>query len=133
MLAADQGRADVFDLEANPESGDIAPSDIGRLHNGNGYIHSRWTKTQAQLISVSGIFGTLIGNGHPEVLTFGHFLRMYKILQIRLKTKLDNAHRRQLGQCMVNFHVQLALRNWMVVQLDVNERESINVPVFVKG
>jgi hypothetical protein len=38
MLAANIGRADIFNLGANPDSGAIVPSDVGRLRNTGGYV-----------------------------------------------------------------------------------------------
>jgi hypothetical protein len=133
LLAADRGRDDTFYLGADQESGVIAPGKVGRLWNVNGYIPISGTKARTQLRSASGLFGALIGNGHPAVLAFGRFLQMYERIHTRLVTDLDHAHGRRLVPCMINLHVQLACRNWMVVQLDVNERERIDAPDVCHG
>jgi hypothetical protein len=77
LLAADRRRADVFDLGADTESDAIAPIDVGRLHNTGGYVPQSWTETCAQLRHTSSLMGTLVGNNHPVILAYGHFLRMY--------------------------------------------------------
>jgi hypothetical protein len=76
MLASYRGRDNDFDLGAYPGSGVIAPGDVRRLRNVNGNISSL-TKAWAQLRSTSGLFGALVGNGHPTVPIVGRFLRMY--------------------------------------------------------
>jgi hypothetical protein len=51
----------------------------------------------------------------------------------RLKFEIDHVHGRPLGPSIMTLHVQLAWRNWMVVQLDSGETESIAPPDFGAG
>jgi hypothetical protein len=46
---------------------------------------------------------------------------------------LDHAYDHHLGPAVVVFHVQLAVRNWMVCQLDVLETELLDPPDFCQG
>jgi hypothetical protein len=84
MLAADRGRADAFDLRADSESGAIAPSDVCLLRNTSGYVPQSWTEARAQLCSVSGLMGALVGINHPVILAYGRLKRMFERMQTRL-------------------------------------------------
>jgi hypothetical protein len=137
MLVANIGRVDAFDLGAEPESGVIAPIDVGQLWNTSGCVPQSWTKARAQLHSPSGLMGALVGTNHPVILAYGRFLRMYERMQTRLETRLESqlehAHGRRLGPALMNFHAQLAWRNWLVLQLDGSERNHAPPPDFCKG
>jgi hypothetical protein len=126
MLAADRGRADAFDLGADPDSGAISPSDVGRLRNTVGYVPQIWTEARTQLRSTSDLLDALVGKNHSVILAYGRFLRMYERMQTRLESELDYAHGRRLGPALMNFHAQLAWRNWLVTQLDSSERSHVN-------
>jgi hypothetical protein len=73
---------------------------------------------------------TLVGNSHPGVVACGRFLHMYENLEMWLESELDHACGRRLGPALVVFHVQLALHNWMICQLDVAKMEQIDAPDF---
>jgi hypothetical protein len=51
----------------------------------------------------------------------------------RLEFEIDHFHGRRLGPSIMTFHVQLAWRNWLVLQLDSGETESISPPDFGAG
>jgi hypothetical protein len=51
----------------------------------------------------------------------------------RLEFEIDHAHGRRLGPAIMTFHVQLAWRNWMVLQLDTGETDAITLPDFGVG
>jgi hypothetical protein len=77
--------------------------------------------------------GDLLDPAHPMVVAYGRFLLRYIRMITRLCFEIDHAHGRCMGPFIMTFHVQLAWRNWMVVQLDSGETESINPPDFGKG
>jgi hypothetical protein len=82
---------------------------------------------------MQALTGALLGNGHPAVTAYGRFLRRYSRMLTRLEFEIDHAHGRRLGPSLVTFHVQLAWRNWMVVQLEAGETEAIDPPDFGTG
>jgi hypothetical protein len=133
ILAATRGRADVFDLGTDHESGAIAPSDVGRLRNTGGYIPQIWTDYRAQLCSTSGLVGAVVGNNHPVILAYGRFLCMCESMQTCLESELEYAHGRRLGPAMMSFHAQVAWRNWLVTQLNSSERSQVSPPDFCQG
>jgi hypothetical protein len=51
----------------------------------------------------------------------------------RLEFEINHAHGRRLGPAIMTFHVQLAWRNWMVLQLDTGESDAIDPPDFGVG
>jgi hypothetical protein len=61
MLAANQGRADAFDLSADPESSDITTSNVPRLRNLAGYLPHGWIELGSQLRSACGLLAALLG------------------------------------------------------------------------
>jgi hypothetical protein len=85
------------------------------------------------LRSTSGLLGTLVGNNHPVILSYGRFLCVYERMQTRLERELDYVHGRRLGPAMMNFHAQLAWRNWLVTQFDIRERSHVSPPDFCQG
>jgi hypothetical protein len=111
----------------------VVPSEAARLHNASGYIPQSWSKARTQLQSVSGLLGDLLGNTHPVLLTYDHFLRSYNCMEIWIERELDHAYGRRLGPALMVFHVQFALRNWYMQQLDVQERNQIAPPDFCQG
>jgi hypothetical protein len=66
MLAADQGRADAFNLGADPETSAIAPGDVPRLRNLQGYLPHGWIEAGSQLRSACGLLGGLVGTRTPS-------------------------------------------------------------------
>jgi hypothetical protein len=75
----------------------------------------------------------LLGPAHPVVSAYGRFLRKYSRMLTRLEFEIDHVHGRRLGPSIMTFHVQLAWQNWLVVQLDSGETESISPPDFGAG
>jgi hypothetical protein len=133
MLAADQGRADAFDLGADPESSAITPSDVPCLRNLQGYIPHGWIEAGSQLRSECGLLAALLGTGHPVVRAYTRFLAKYGRLQTRLSLELDHEFGGRLGAPLFNFHVQLAVRNWLFLQIDTMETDIIDPPNFYHG
>jgi hypothetical protein len=133
MLAADRVRVDAFDLGGDPESGAIAPGEVSRLRNLSGYIPISWIEARSQLHSVDGLMGALMGTTHPTILTYGRFLRQYDRLFTQPESEMDQVYGRRLGPSLVTFHVQLAWRNWLVVQPDANETVRLDPPAFTQG
>jgi hypothetical protein len=133
MLAADRVRADAFDLGADPENGAVAPGEVARLHNLSGYTPQTWNEARSQLSGMQALMGALLGNRHPAVAAYGRFLRRYSRMLSRLEFEIDHAHGSRLGPSIMAFHVQLAWRNWMVVQLEAEETEAIDPPDFGTG
>jgi hypothetical protein len=127
MLAADQGRADAFDIGADPETSAIAPGDVPRLHNLQGYLHHGWIEA-GSLRSACGLRGGLLVPEHPVVQAYLRFLTKYGRLQTILSLELDHELRARLGPPLFNFHVQLAVRNWLVMQMDSVESDTIEPP-----
>jgi hypothetical protein len=80
-----------------------------------------------------GLLGALLGGSHPVVLAYGRFLQLYDRLETRLESELDHAHGQRLGPALMVFHVHLAVRNWLVCQLDVGETEYLPPPDFCQG
>jgi hypothetical protein len=124
MLAADRVRAGAFDLGADPESGAVAPGEAARLRNLSGYIPQTWNEALSQLLGMQALMGALLGPAHPLVGAYGRFLWRYIRMRTRLEFEIDHAHGCRLGPSIMTFNVQLAWRNWMVVQLDSGETES---------
>jgi hypothetical protein len=90
MLAADQGRVDAFDLGADPETSAIAPGDVPRLRNSQGYLPHGWIEAGSQLRSACGLLGALLGPARPVVRAYLCFLTKYGRLQTRLSLELDH-------------------------------------------
>jgi hypothetical protein len=133
MLAADRVRVDAFNLGADPENGAMAPGEVAHLYNLSGYTHQMWNEARSQLLGMKAPMGALLGTLHPDVTVYGHFLRRYNRMLIRLEFEINPAHGRRLGPSLVAFRVQLAWRNCMVVQLEAGEREPIDPPDFGAG
>jgi hypothetical protein len=133
MLAADRVRADAFELGADPENGAVAPGEVARLRNLSGYAPQTWNEARSQLLGMQALMGALLGNRHPAVTAYGRFLRRYSCMLTRLEFEIDHAHGRRLGPSLMTFHIQLAWRNWMVVQLEAGETEAIDPPDFGTG
>jgi hypothetical protein len=133
MLAADRVRADAFDLGGDPESGAITPGEVSRLQNLSGYVPISWMEARSQLHSSAGLMGALMGTSHPALGAYGRFLRQYDRLFTCLESEIDQVYGRRLGPSLVTFHVQLAWRNWLVVQLDANETVCLDPPDFTQG
>jgi hypothetical protein len=123
MLVANRIRYDTFDIGADPESGSIGPSEVSRLRNLSGNIPQGWSEARTQLRSVRGLLESLLGGSRPVVLAYGRLLRLFERLETRLEIELDHAHGRRCGPALVVYHIQLAVRNWLVCQLDVSETE----------
>jgi hypothetical protein len=132
MLAADRVRADAFDLGGDPESGAVAPGEVARLRNLSGFVQT-WNEALSQLLGMQALMGAILGHLNPVVTTYGQFLRRYRRVLTRLEFEMDHAHGRRLGPAITTFHVQLAWRNWMVLQLDTGETEAITPPDFGVG
>jgi hypothetical protein len=133
MLAADRVRAAASDLGADPDNGAVAPGEVAHLHNLSGYTSQTWNEARSQLLGMQALMGSLLGNGHPAVTDYGRFLQRYSRMLTRLEFEIDHAHGRRLGPSLMTFHVQLAWRNWMVVQLEAGETEAIDPPDFNTG
>jgi hypothetical protein len=118
MLAADQGWADAFDLGDDPKAIAITPSDVPRLRNLAGYLPHGWIKAGSQLRSACGLLVALLGPEQPVIRAYLHFLTKYGRLQTRLSLELDQEFGARLGPSLINFHVQLAIHNWLVLQMD---------------
>jgi hypothetical protein len=123
MLATDRVRADSFDLGTDAASGSVAPGEVSRLHNLSGYNPQTWNEARSQLLGMHALMGALMGPAHPVVGVYGRFLRKYSRILTRLEFEIDHVHGRRLGPSIMMFHVQLAWRNWMVVQPDSGEME----------
>jgi hypothetical protein len=133
MLAADRVQADAFDLGGDPESGAVAPGEVARLRNLSGYTPQTWNEALSQLLGMQALMGALLGHLHPVVTAYGRSLRRYRRMLTRLEFEIDHAHGRRLGPAIMTFHVQLAWRNWMVLQLDTGETDAIDPPDFGMG
>jgi hypothetical protein len=133
MLAAERVLADAFDLGGDPESGTIALGEVSRLRNLSGYVPISWMEPRSQLHSTAGLMGALMGTSHPALGAYGRFLRQYDRLFTRLESEVDQVYGRRLGLSLVTFHVQLAWRNWLVVQLNVNATVFLDPPDFTQG
>jgi hypothetical protein len=133
MLAADRVRADAFDLGGDPESGAVAPGEVAQLSKLSRYTPQTWNEALSQLLGMQALMGALLGHLHPVVTAYGRFLRRYRRMLTRLEFEIDHAHRRRLGPAIMTFHVQLAWRNWMVLQLDTGETDAIDPPDFGVG
>jgi hypothetical protein len=133
MLATDRVRADAFDLKADPESGAVAPGEVSRLRNLSGYTPQTWNESRSQLLVMRALMGALLGPAHPVVGTYGQFLWRYSTMLARLEFETDHVHGQPLRPSIMTFYVQLAWRNWMVVQLNSGETESIDPQDFGAG
>jgi hypothetical protein len=60
-------------------------------------------------------------------------MRLYDHMETRLESELDHTYGRRLGPALMVFHVQLALHNWYMLQLDVQEHGTIEPPDFCQG
>jgi hypothetical protein len=133
MLATNRVRADAFDLKADPESGAVAPGEVSGLRNLSGYTPQTWNESRSQLLVVRALMGALLGPSHPVVGTYGQFLWRYSTMLARLEFEIDHVHGQPLGPSIMTFYVQLAWRNWMVVQPNSGETEPIDPPDFGAG
>jgi hypothetical protein len=77
--------------------------------------------------------GALLGPTQPMVGAYGRFLRRYSRMLTQLEFEIDHVHGRRLGPSIMTLHVQLAWRNWTVVQPDSGETESIDPHDFGAG
>jgi hypothetical protein len=133
MLAADRVRAGAFDLGADPESGAVSPGEVARLRNLSGYIPQTWNEALSQFLGMQALMGAVLGHGHAVVTVYGRFLWRYRRSLTRLEFEIDHAHGRRIGPSIMTFHVQLAWRNWMVLQLDAHKTDAIDPPDFGVG
>jgi hypothetical protein len=90
-------------------------------------------EARSQLHSTAGLMSALMGTSHPALGAYGRFLRQYDRLFTRLESEIDQVYGRRLGPSLVKFHVELAWRNWLVVQLDANETVCLDPPDFTQG
>jgi hypothetical protein len=74
-----------------------------------------------------------MGNYHPVVLEQGQFLGLYKRLETRLESELYLAQGHRLRPALMAFHLQLAIKNWLVCQSDVAKMELLDPPEFCQG
>jgi hypothetical protein len=79
------------------------------------------------------MIAALLGNLHPTVVAYHLFLRVYEQVFTRLDGELDAAYGWRLAPCLVNFHVQLVVRNWLTTQLDFRETGFFPAPDFCMG
>jgi hypothetical protein len=128
MLAAYQGRADTYVLGADPKCSAISPSDVPQIPNLQGYLPHGWILSACQLRSACWLLGTLLGPQHPVVKAYLWFLTKHGRLQTRLSLKLDYEFGARLGAPLFNFHMQLAVRNWLLLQMDSLEMDTTNPP-----
>jgi hypothetical protein len=133
MLATDRVRSDAFELRADPEIGAVAPGEVSRLRNLSGYTPQSWNEARSQLLEMQTLRGALLGPAHPVVGAYSRFLWRYSRMLARLEFEIDHVHGWRLGPSIMMFYVQLAWRNWMVVQLESGETESIDPPYFGAG
>jgi hypothetical protein len=133
MLVADRVCVDAFDVGADTESGYVGPSEVARLRNASGCTPQSWSEIRTQLRSDNGLLGSLLGDAHPVLLTYGCFLRLYDRMETCLESELDHAYGRRLGPALVVFHFQLTLRNCYMQQLDVQDHDQIAPPDFCQG
>jgi hypothetical protein len=67
------------------------------------------------------------------VRAYLRFLTKYGRLQTRISVELDHDVGSRLPPPLFNFHIQLAIRNWLVLQIDSTERGHIEPPNFSSG
>jgi hypothetical protein len=77
--------------------------------------------------------GDLMGTTHPAIAGDLRFLRQCDRLFTHLESEIDPVYGRRLDPSLVTFHVQLAWRNWLVVQFDANETDRLDPPDFTQG
>jgi hypothetical protein len=77
--------------------------------------------------------GAILGHLNPVVTAYGQILRQYRRMLTQLEFEIDHAHGRRLGPAIMTFHVQLAWRNWMVLQIDTGKTEAPTPPDFGVG
>jgi hypothetical protein len=85
----------------------------------DGYTPQTFTEARTQLRSVCGILADLLGNNHPYIAGYHHFLRQYDRLRERLEGELEFVYGWRLAPSLVAFHVQLIWRNWLISQIDI--------------
>jgi hypothetical protein len=133
MLAVDRVRADAFDLGGDPESGEVAPGEVARLCNLSGYIPQTWNEALSQILGMQALMGAILGHLNPVVTAYKQFKQRYRRMLPRLELEIDHVHGRRLGPAIMTFHVQLAWRNWMVLQLDTGETDVVTPLDFGVG
>jgi hypothetical protein len=133
MLTTAHIGSDTFDLGADPENGAVAPGYVSHLRNPSGYAPQTWNEAMSQMLDMRTIMGTLLGHTHPCVVAYGRFLRRYIRMLTRLEFETDHTHGWCLPPSSMTFHVHLAWRNWMVVQLESSKMEAIDPPDFDAG
>jgi hypothetical protein len=77
--------------------------------------------------------GALLGHSRPVGIAYDRFLQRYSQMLTHWEFKIDHVHGRHLGPSLITFHVQLAWRNWMIVQLDSGGVIDIDPPDFGAG
>jgi hypothetical protein len=92
-----------------------------------------WNEARSQLLGMHALMGALLDPVHPMVDTYGRFLRKYSRMLTWIELEIDHVHGCRLGPSIMMFHVQLARWNWLVVQLDSGETESISPSDFGAG
>jgi hypothetical protein len=93
-----------------------------------GYLPHGWIEAGSQLCSACGLLASLLGPEHPVKRAYLRFLTKYGRLQTRLSLELDQEFGARLVPPLFNFHVQLAFCNWLVLQMDLMERDHIEPP-----
>jgi hypothetical protein len=82
---------------------------------------------------VCGLLGELLGHTHPVILAYGRFMRVCDRMEPQLESELDHVYGRRLRLALVVFNVQLSLHNWYKLQLDFQERGTIEPPDVCQG
>jgi hypothetical protein len=72
----------------------------------------------SQLKCAAGLIGVLLGTDHIVVLSYMRMLKKYEHLFNHLGAEMDEHYGTTLGPLVFNFHVHLALQNWLVNQFD---------------
>jgi hypothetical protein len=80
-----------------------------------------------------GLLGALLGHNHPCILAYHGFLHQYDHLQNRLEGELEFGYGRWISPSLVTFHVQLIWRNWLLLQLDIEETAHLSAQYFCTG
>jgi hypothetical protein len=70
---------------------------------------------------------------YPTLDAYHHFLHIYDQVFTRLEGELDATYGLRLAQCLVNFHVQLMVYNWLTTQLNVREAAFVPAPAVCMG
>jgi hypothetical protein len=101
--------------------------------NSSGYTPHTWNEAVSKLLGMKCLMGTLLGHPHPTSTEYGLFFIRYSRMLTRLDFEIDYTHGQRLGPSLVIFNVQLAWRNWTMLQLDSGEIVLINPPDFGAG